>query len=264
MYDAVTLITDFGDYYPGVMKCSLISALKCLKHEASIVDICHEVEPFNVMHGAFLLYSSWKYAKAVHCAVVDPTVGGEREVLVIFCKNSAFVGPNNGILYPAAREAGIEKVLNVDGEKVFSFLRSCLEEEIRLSSTFHGRDIFAPSAALTAAEKIQEFGEEMPTKKLKKLELFDVRAKNNRLKCRVIFNDRFGNAVTNVRAERVRGIRGVWVKEMYFPMVKRITDVRVGEPFTIIGSFSTLELCVREGSAKDMGIHGDLEIELEY
>jgi len=264
MYDVVTLITDFGDYYPGVMKCSLISTLKCLKHEARVVDICHKVEPFNVMHGAFLLYSSWKYAKAVHCAVVDPTVGGEREVLVIFCRNSAFVGPNNGVLYPAAKEAGIKKVLDVDGEEVFEFLRNCLGMDVELSTTFHGRDIFAPSAALTAAEKIREFGEEISLKKLKKLELFDVRAKNNKLKCRVIFNDRFGNAITNVRAETVKGIKGVWVKGTYFPVVKRIPDVKVGEPFAIIGSFSTLELCVREGSAKDMDIRGDLEIELEY
>jgi len=67
-----------------------------------------------------------------------------------------------------------------------------------------------------------------------------------------------------VRAETVRGVKGVWVKGIYFPLVKRIPDVKVGEPFAVIGSFSTLELCISEGSARDMGIRGDLEMELEY
>lgn len=262
MYNLITLITDFGDYYPGVMKCSLLSTLNCLKHRAEVVDICHNVEPFNIMQGAFLLYNSWKYAKAVHCVVVDPTVGGERRALSILCKNSAFVGPDNGVLYPAAKEAGIDRVLEID-ESVFDFMCRCLEQKLILSTTFHGRDIFAPSAALTAAGKIASFGKEIPPEKIKTLELFNVRKKGNKLKCRVIFNDRFGNAITNVRKEELRGVKGVRVGDIYFPLVSRITDVEVGEAFAIVGSFSTLELCVREGSAKDVGISGNIELELE-
>jgi len=254
MYGAVTLITDFGTYYPGVMKCSLISSLSCLSHRAEVIDVCHEVEPFNIHHGAFLLLNSWKYAKAVHCVVVDPTVGSDRKALAILCEGSAFVGPDNGVLYPAAREAGIEKILALDSERIFDFLRRCLKRDVRLSSTFHGRDVFAPASALAAAGAIEEYGEEVKEEDIVRVELFDARVEGDVLKCRVIFNDRFGNAITNVRGEMARKFRGFRFGNVYFPLVERITDVKVGEPFAIIGSFNTLEFCVREGSARALGV----------
>ena len=262
MYDLVTLITDFGSYYPGVMKCSLLSSLSCLGHEARVVDVCHEVEPFNVYHGAFLLLNTWKYAKAVHCVVVDPTVGSERKAIAILCDSSAFVGPDNGVLYPAAREAGIEKVIALDSKKVFDFLKRCLRREIKLSTTFHGRDLFAPASALTAVGVVEDYGEEIED--VVELELFDTRIEGDQLKCRVVFNDRFGNAITNVREDVARNFDGFWFRNTYFPLVERITDVKVGETFAIIGSFGTLELCIREGSAKDLGIgSGELSLKVE-
>ncbi len=262
MYDVITLITDFGSYYPGVMKCSLVSALRCLNHRAEVIDVSHDVEPFNVMQGAFLLLNSWRYAKAVHCVVVDPTVGGDRRAIAVLCEKSAFVGPDNGVLYPAAAEAGIERIVAVDCKKVFDFLKGCLRRDVKLSNTFHGRDVFAPLSAMVACGKLDEVVKE-ELEEMVRLDVFDVKVRDNTVHCRVIFNDRFGNAVTNLKGELLRGIKAVKVSGTVFPLVERIPDVRVGEPFAIIGSFGTLELCVREGSAKDMGLKaGELKVEL--
>ncbi len=265
-FNTITLITDFGDYYPGVVKCAIKSCLKCLKHEATIIDISHEVEPFNVYHGAFLLFNSWKYIKAVHCAVVDPTVGSERKAIVVVCKNSIFVGPDNGILYPAAKEAEIVKILEVK-DNVFDFLKECIRthtnKNVTLSTTFHGRDIFAPASAIASAGKIEKFGCEIEEDEITKIDLFNFKVKNDKVKCRIVFNDRFGNAITNLKSEVLQDVVGIEVKGIYFPMVNRITDVDIKEPFAIIGSFSTLELCIREGSAKDAGLKtGEIKIKL--
>ncbi len=259
MFDAITLITDFGSFYPGVVKCVIHSTLKCLNHKAEVIDVCHDVEPFNVFHGAFLLYNYYKYINAVHCAIVDPTVGGERKAIAVVCEKCAFVGPDNGILYPAAKEAGIRKIYEIRG--AFEFLSTCVGEKLKLSTTFHGRDVFAPAASIVAAGKIEEFGEEL--KEMKELDLFDFKVDDELVECRIVFNDRFGNAVTNVKSDLLEGVTGVEVKGIYFPLVKRIPDVEVGETFAIVGSFSTLELCVREGSAKELGFKtGKIKIRL--
>ncbi len=132
----VTLLTDFGEFYPGVMKGVVLS----LAPEASVVDITHTVEPQNILQGAFLLYHSYRYFRsAVHVAVVDPGVGTNRRAVVIEGKNHFFIGPDNGILYPSAVEDGIKTVYSI--RKGISRLVG------ELSSTFHGRDIFAPAAA---------------------------------------------------------------------------------------------------------------------
>jgi len=93
----VTLLTDFGDFYPGVMKGVILS----LYPEARIVDITHSIEPQNVFQGAFLLYHSYRYFRnAVHVAVVDPGVGTERRAVLIEGKNHTFIGPDNGNSLP--------------------------------------------------------------------------------------------------------------------------------------------------------------------
>lgn len=233
----VSLLTDFGDFYPGVMKGVILS----LAPEARIVDITHSVEPQNILQGAFLLYHSFRYFRnAVHVAVVDPGVGSERRALVIEGKNHFFVGPDNGILYPSAAE---------DGIKAAYFIKEEISELVgELSSTFHGRDIFAPAAAMVVRGDYTYF-EEIEKEKLEKLELFDCSIMGNKVRCRVVYVDRFGNVVTNLR--EVKG-KGFYFRGVEFPFVKTYSDVDVGKPLSLIGSFGTLELSVREGSAAEM------------
>ncbi len=245
----VTLLTDFGDFYPGVMKGVILS----LYPEARIVDITHSIEPQNVFQGAFLLYHSYRYFRnAVHVAVVDPGVGTERRAVLIEGKNHTFIGPDNGLLYPSAVEDGIKAVYSIKAE-----ISQLVGD---LSATFHGRDIFAPAAAMILNEDYTYF-EKFDVLNLKQLELFDYTISDTKVRCRVVYIDRFGNVVTNLR--EVKGKR-FYCRGVEFPLVKTYSDVEKGEPLSLIGSFGTLELSVREGSAADMlGVRKENWIELE-
>ncbi len=247
----VTLLTDFGDFYPGVMKGVILS----LAPETRVVDICHTVEPQNVLQGAFLLYNSYRFFKsAVHVAVVDPEVGSERRAIAVKTKNHVFIAPDNGIVYPSASEDGIERVYEID----LSISKLVGE----LSYTFHGRDVFAPAAALAVRGDLWKFCNEIED--MKKLELFDYKIESDRIVCRVVFIDRFGNLVTNLKAKDINAKR-FYLKGIEFPLVKTYSDVKIGEPLALIGSFGTLELSVRNGNASELlGIDkGGVEIELE-
>jgi len=245
----VTLLSDFGDFYPGVMKGVILS----LAPEAKIVDIVHSIEPQNVFQGAFLLYNSYRYFRnAIHIAVVDPGVGSKRKALVVKSKNHFFVAPDNGIVYPSASEDGIVKVYEIDSK-----ISDLVGE---LSATFHGRDVFAPAAALLIKGDYSYFRE---ISNMEQLNLFDYSFEGETLKARVIYVDRFGNLITNVPAKALREAKGFNLLGIEFPMVRTYSDVPVGKPLALIGSFGTLELSVREGNAaKMLGIGSGL-IELE-
>ncbi len=249
----VTLLTDFGDFYPGVMKGVILG----LCPNARIVDITHSVEPQNIYQGAFLLYHSYKYfLNAVHVAVVDPGVGTDRKAIILECRNHVFVGPDNGILIPSAKENGIERVWVIDEEKASKVTGT-------LSSTFHGRDVFAPSAGYACLGRIEEIAEPYDGE-LVEFEIYDYEIDGEWIGCRVIFVDRFGNAITNVRAEDVKNAKGFYVRNTFVPFVKSYSMVKEGEPLALIGSFDTLEFSVRNGNfSKIFGVRsGTFEFEI--
>jgi hypothetical protein len=242
----ITLLTDFGDFYPGVMKGVMLSLT-----DATIVDISHSIEPQNVMQGAFLLYHSYRFfrnfGKAVHVAVVDPGVGTSRKALVIGAGEHVFVGPDNGILYPSASREGIESVWIIDESKTSAFTRE-------LSSTFHGRDVFAPTAAFAVEERIEEVATPY-NGEIQKIDLFKVNvADSDEIEAEVIFVDRFGNLITNIKREVVEELdaKAFYISGTEFPLVASYSDVELGHPLAIIGSFGTLELSVRNGSASQL------------
>ncbi len=248
----ITLLTDFGDFYQGVMKGVILK----INPKAVVVDISHSVEPQNVLQGAFLLYNAYKFfPNAVHIAVVDPGVGGKRRALAFECKNHIFIAPDNGIAYPSAKEDGIERVWIIDEGKTSKITGV-------LSNTFHGRDVFAPAGAYASIGMLKEIAEPYYGDFVK-LELFDYIVEGNFIKCRVVFIDRFGNAVTNLKAEEIKG-KYIVFEGIKIPIVRCYEEVEKGEPLALIGSFGTLELSVREGSfAEEFGVFsGDL-IELK-
>jgi len=249
----ITLLTDFGDFYPGVMKGVILKIFP----NANIIDITHSIEPQNIMQGAFLLLNSYSFfPPAIHVAVVDPGVGSERKALIVECSDHIFIGPDNGILYPACENAGIERIWGIREDIASRFSG-------QLSRTFHGRDVFAPAAAFAAMGKIEEIAE--PESEMKKIDLFDYRIEGDTVVCRIIFIDRFGNAVTNLRREVVEELnaKGFYINGVKFPLVERYSDVEVDMPLSIIGSFETLELSVRNGDAsKRFGLKSGL-IKLE-
>ena len=251
MVKPITLLTDFGDFYPGVMKGVILKVCP----NATIIDITHSVEPQNIYQGAFLLYHSYRFfPEAIHVAVVDPGVGSSRKAIAIECSNHVFIGPDNGILYPSACEDGIRQIWVIDESKTSKITGV-------LSTTFHGRDVFAPASAYAAMDKLDEVAEPFDGE-ICKLDLFDYIIEENKIICRIIFIDRFGNAVTNVKASDISSVKGFYVNGVEFPLVRTYSDVEMGEPLALIGSFETLELSVRNGNAAEMFGFKSGEIEL--
>uniref|UniRef100_A0A7C4W417 SAM-dependent chlorinase/fluorinase n=1 Tax=Geoglobus ahangari TaxID=113653 RepID=A0A7C4W417_9EURY len=246
----IALLTDFGDYYPGVMK-GVIRKFT----DAEVIDITHSVTPQNVIEGAFLLYNAYRFfpKDTIFVVVVDPGVGSERKALVIKTKNYYFVCPDNGIAYPSAEEDGIVKIYQID--------ENISELTGELSATFHGRDIFAPAAALLSKGNYTYFKE---INEIKELNLFDVDISDTEIRCNVIYIDRFGNVVTNIKDTVINNkkIKKVYFEELEIPVVRAYSDVGIGEPLALIGSFKTLELSIREGNfAREFRVkHGMLRL----
>jgi S-adenosylmethionine hydrolase len=149
----ITLTTDFGlkDPYVAEMKGAILT----INPKATIVDLSHGVNKFDVRVGAFMLASATPYFPegTVHLAVIDPGVGTERRAIVVQTKRSFFVGPDNGVLMLAAKKEGVKQIHQLTNPK---FMLP------QVSSTFHGRDIFAPAAAyLDQGVQAKEFGPEI-------------------------------------------------------------------------------------------------------
>jgi S-adenosylmethionine hydrolase len=198
---AIALLTDFGtrDYFVGVMKGVILS----INPRAQIVDITHDIPPQDVLTGAFVLKAAYKWfpPRTVFVAVVDPGVGTERAPLIVKTRRYYFVGPDNGILSPAAEEDGVEAVYHITIQ---------LPETSR---TFHGRDVFAPAAAyLSLGIEPRMLG--VPAAGWRRLELPKARLEAGVIHARVVYVDRFGNVYTSARDEvrtwpsRRRAVRG--------------------------------------------------------
>ena len=230
----VTLLSDFGtrDAYVGAMKGVI------LRHHprATIIDITHEVQPFAVLQGAFLLDSAWSTfpAGTVHLAVVDPGVGGTRPAVAMAGGDHFFVGPDNG-LFTFVLEHIAARVV-------------ALPVPSSASATFHGRDVFAPAAAqLAAGTPLERLG--TPFKSLSKLgEAWATRVGEG-WRAHILHCDRFGNIITNLPASsvgRIHAVNGVGVRP-----VRTYADAAAGQLVVLAGSASRVEVAIREGSAAE-------------
>ena len=185
----ITLLTDFGDQdaYAGIMK----GVIAGINPHATIVDICHSIPPQDIFYGAYLLYTSYKYFPkgTIHVAVVDPSVGSERDIVCTEIHDYLFLTPNNGLLSFIVHEEQPKAIIHVTNNKYF--LPSP-------SNTFHGRDIFAPVAAyLSLGVKPQQLG--IKTNHLEQLDIPKPHyKKTGQLEGQIVYIDRFGNLITNI------------------------------------------------------------------
>ncbi|MEM4599434.1 MAG: SAM-dependent chlorinase/fluorinase [Candidatus Methanomethylicaceae archaeon] len=237
----ITLTTDFGSPYVGIVK----GVIKSICEDVDIVEISSDIPPFDIKSGAFVLYSSYKFFPkgTIHLAIVDPGVGSERKAIAIKTKNYYFIGPDNGILIPAAMEDGILEVREIN---------ILLIE--KPSSTFHGRDIFAPVAAILAKGfKFEDPGNEIKNYKI--MNFFKAKYEDF-IECEVIFIDRFGNLVLSIKEEDFKFKKEVELeyqgKKYYLKNVRTYYDVNKGELLILKGSSEFYEISIREGSAKDL------------
>lgn len=250
----ITLTTDFGmaDPYVGVMKGVIFR----INPEAKVVDLTHQVSPQDIQQGAFLLGSSYRFFPnhTVHVVVVDPEVGSTRRPLLLETPQGRFVAPDNGVLSHVLRDGGAPspnpqgQVSLPEGWRAFHLTNSSYWLH-PLSATFHGRDVFAPSAAhLTLGVSPQELGQRVD--KITCLRLSTPEWQGDRLQGRVVHIDRFGNMVTDIHRYALdQGQRlEIEVKD------RRISGLRAfyadGDGLmALIGSYDTLELAVKNGSA---------------
>lgn len=233
---AITLLTDFGtaDYFVGAMKGAILS----INPQAVIVDITHETPAQDVAAGAFTLLAAFDTFPegTVHVAVVDPGVGSERRPIVVAAGNHLFVGPDNGIFtYIYERESSFE-VVHITDEKYF---------RNPVSTTFHGRDIFAPvAAALSTGVDAASLGPRISDP----IRLF------RSVEPQVIHIDRFGNLITNITRDQFKEAKRLLLNGTLISAQRNFFGENVGEidePFLIWGSAGFLEIAVNGGSAAE-------------
>ncbi len=246
----VTLTTDFGnrDGYVGAMKGVVLG----LGAGLSLVDIAHEVEPQSVAHGAVVLRAACpRFPRGtVHVGVVDPGVGTKRAGIVVLAGGHAFVGPDNGLFTLAA--AALGEPIEARRIDVTGALRGIVADVP--SSTFHGRDVFAPVGAALAAGTI-DAGEIGPIHEPTALPTAPPRAIDGGLEGTVTYVDRFGNAVTNLSAGELAagGLQRahVEVSGRTVAIVATYGEAEPGGVCALVGSEGFLEIAVRDGSARD-------------
>ena len=242
----IVFMTDFGVLDDSVAICR--GVMYGIMPEARIVDLTHQVTPFSILDGARFLYGATPYfpAGTVFVVVVDPTVGSTRKAIVARSKRGQyFVLPDNGLLTLVEQRDGIESVREITNPEWMI--------GSKLSSTFHGRDIFSPVGAhMARGDDWSKVGPEMAAKNLVRLELKAAKLDDRGLQATVIATDGpFGNLVTNVDAgdflklgyERGQVIPvTVAGKEMKMKFVKTFSDVPVNDPLLYIDSRGHLGL----------------------
>jgi S-adenosyl-L-methionine hydrolase (adenosine-forming) len=243
----ITLTSDFGlkDPYVAEMKGAILT----INPNATIIDITHEVEKFNIPLGAFMLASAAPYFPkgTMHLAVVDPGVGTERRAILIETKLGFFVGPDNGVLVLASQNQGIKHIYQLTNPK---FMLP------KISGTFHGRDVFAPVAAhLDMGVKPKEFGPEIGGAVTP--DFACVEHRNGTLICEVLHIDSFGNVITNINQKDL-GQHQPKTLKVKLPAVslelvfgKTYAQAKIKEPIALIGSHGFLEIALNQGNAAE-------------
>lgn len=244
MKTAITLLTDFGtaDYFVGAVKGAILS----VNPRAVIVDITHEIPPQDIAAGAFTILAAYKTfpAGTIHVAVVDPGVGSTRRPIILSANEQFFVGPDNGLFtYIYDREPG-SQVFHVTAKKYF---RS------DPSSTFHGRDIFAPvAAALSNGVNPRELGPGISDAVRLPVSLEPEVLKNGDVRARIIHIDRFGNCVTNLTRDFVKPGSSLVINHKTIRQFRNFYGENSDtSPFAIWGSAGFLEISVNGASAAE-------------
>ena len=252
----ITLTTDFGltDPWVAIMK----GVIATRAPGVPVVDVSHGIPPQDVLAGALVLRHAapWFPPGTVHVAVVDPGVGSERRALAVETDAGLFVGPDNGVLSLAAPAASVRRIVELREERYFVTPRS---------STFHGRDVFAPvAAALATGTDADALGPRAddPVRLSLPVPSQDERG----VRGQVIYVDRFGNLVTNVPGEafprvdvsitlgdtRIRGIAPSYAA------------VARGTLVAVVNSWNLIEIAVRDGSARErLGVGVGTPVRLE-
>jgi S-adenosyl-L-methionine hydrolase (adenosine-forming) len=240
----VTLLTDFGlaDPFVGVMKGVLCGAHPSLR----VIDITHGVGPGAIAEGAFWLERSFRYfpAGSVHCAVVDPGVGSARGAVVLAAEHHYFVGPDNGLLAEVTLRAAHGEVRAIDLER---------HRLSGASATFHGRDVFAVMAGRLAMREVSFADVGQLTQLSVPSPIPGIVSEADGFVGNVLTVDHFGNLITTLRASEVLPSAGsdfrLQIAGKTLRSVRTFADAAPQELVALVGSFDSIEIAVRDGSA---------------
>ncbi|MDD5170857.1 MAG: SAM-dependent chlorinase/fluorinase, partial [Syntrophales bacterium] len=245
----ITLTTDFGysDPFVGQMKGVILS----IQPEASIVDLTHGIPAHDIEQGAFVIASSYSYFPdgSIHVVVVDPGVGSERRGIIVFAGRHYFIGPDNGIF---------TRIINEAGSYLAAHITNGRYAMTSTGPTFHGRDIFAPAAAwLAKGADLVDFGPAVTDVYLPDMPKPEM--SGGGFSGEVIYLDRFGNAITNMRKESLPGgtafITTVQWKGITVPLISHYAAAEDRGLHALFNSSGYLELFAnRESAASLYGI----------
>ncbi len=241
----ISLLTDFGieQEYVGVCKAVILSICPT----AVLVDISHNVSNYSIEEGAVMLKNFVKYAPVgIHVAVIDPGVGTERRGIAVKTeRGDVLVGPDNGVLMEAA------DFLSVVGVHALENPQYRLET---VSSSFHGRDVFAPAAAhIAEGVAVRELGRALLYDELKRIDRVTVKEDEKMISGSVLRIDRFGNIQLSIPSDRIKRKREVSMrigeKDVVLPYVKTFGEVNPGELLIYEDSDGLLTVSQNQGDA---------------
>ncbi len=208
----ITLTTDFGtaDAYVAAMKGVILT----INPEATIVDICHSIKPQNIFEAAFIISTAYSYFPegTIHIVIVDPGVGSSRKAIILKTRSAFFLAPDNGVLSYIIAETSstsvsesLDKDLRLKQQRLGPETTAVAITNPKywrqpVSTTFHGRDIFAPVAAhLSLGTPLSNFG-----RKLNQIHVFRIprpyREACGNITGLIIHIDHFGNLITNIKS----------------------------------------------------------------
>ena len=249
----ISLMTDFGeaDEYVGVMKGVILAAAP----QSHIVDLCHRIEPQNVVQAAFMIEAAFRHfpPNTLHVMVVDPGVGGKRRLLYAEAGGHRFICPDNGLLTRIDRTTGLTCVRQITNRAL---------GKPHISGTFHGRDILAPVAGfLIQGGDPKQVGDGLARDKIVYLKGWEARRREDGcLRGRIVTADHFGNLITNIGVDLLtpllsanpdRALRIDVGRQLTVHLCDAYEEALPGAVMALIGSRQTLELAINQASARD-------------
>lgn len=245
----LTLTSDFGtrDAYVGAMKGVILG----IAPEAELVDVSHQIGAQDVMEAAFVLQNAVPYfpSRSVHLVVVDPGVGTERRGVAVRIDDQFFVGADNGLITLLGKGTDRQEAVELDDPSMWRTPEP--------STTFHGRDIFAPAAAhLVAGRSLSKLGSPIEGD-LAPLRWAEPTVDDSGIRGWVVHVDRFGNCITNVPRSLFESERRDQDVKLYAgssvirDVVPTYGAVEVGAPVALFGSSGFLEVAIRSGDASE-------------
>ena len=246
----IALMTDFGlgDGDVGVMKGVIVGIVP----NVQIIDITHDVAPQNVPSGAWILASGYRYypPRTVFVCVVDPGVGSSRGAIAVHAADWFFVGPDNGLFSYIFVEQIVHEAVVLDNPAYHL---------PQVSSTFHGRDIFAPAGAhLARGVALQELGTPIDPAALQRLDVSPPVRHGSRIEAHILHVDHFGNLITSIPLAMVPELFSSSQVQIVFPQTHAVVDRRRrffadgpddDQPFIYSDSSGYVGIAVRNGHA---------------